>query len=127
MGKVLNFDKFMAEKKEEFIDVTVYGKTYKVLAQIPALVPVLMARAEVALNQLESTKMLMRAGDALLGRAGIDELCAKGIGATDLATLINQLFLKINGAEDEDEESDSEEITDEASRKASGAKKPAKK
>ena len=39
MGKILNFDNFMAEKKKETISVTVMGKEYVVPMEIPARYP----------------------------------------------------------------------------------------
>lgn len=116
MKKVLNFDQFMQEKNKDMIEVTVLGKIYEVPAEIPAIVPVMMARAESSTDQQLATKMVMRAADAMFGTKAIDEMCANGISAANLATLVEQLFRQINnpGA---DEEDDSEEYTDEDSRK----------
>ena len=61
--KVLKFDQFMKEKNREKIKVEVLGCTYYVTSQIPALVPVMMARAENADDQQLATKMVMRAAD----------------------------------------------------------------
>lgn len=125
MGKVLNFDQFMSEKNKETIDVQVYGKTYKVPMEIPAIVPVMMARAESALDPQQSTKMVMRAADAMLGSEAVDELCCKGMSASDLSSLVQQLFKKINGADEDEDEA--EEVSDEDSRKQTGEGKRAKK
>ena len=125
MGKVLNFDQFMSEKNKETIDVQVYGKTYKVPMEIPAIVPVMMARAESALDSQQSTKMVMRAADAMLGAEAVDELCCKGMSASDLSSLVQQLFKKINGADEDEDEA--EEVSDEDSRKQTGEGKRAKK
>jgi len=125
VGKVLNFDQFMSEKNKETIDVQVYGKTYKVPMEIPAIVPVMMARAESALDPQQSTKMVMRAADAMLGSEAVDELCCKGMSASDLSSLVQQLFKKINGADEDEDEA--EEVSDEDSRKQTGEGKRAKK
>lgn len=114
MSKVLNFDQFMAEKKQETIDVTVFGKVYTVPASIPAIVPVMMARAERTKNPVDNVRMTMYAADALLGNETVNELCEKGMGGQELANLVEMLFEKIQGSEDEDDEA--EELSDEDSR-----------
>ena len=114
MSKVLNFDQFMSEKKQETIQVTVFGKEYEVPAQVPAIVPVMMARAERTKNPVDNTRMIMLAADALLGNETVNELCAKGMGSPDLVSLVTMLFQKINGPDDEEDEA--EELTDEDSR-----------
>ena len=125
MSKILDFDKFISEKKKETITVTVLGKDYPVSMEIPAIVPVMMARAEASLDQQQSTKMVMRAADAMLGPDNVDEMCAHGLSAGDLANLVQQLFKEIN--EGSDDEEDIEEVTDEDSRVQTGAGKRAKK
>ena len=126
MSKVLNFDKFISEKKKETITVTVHGKDYAVPMEIPAIVPVMMARAEASLDPQQSTKMIMRAADAMFGSENVDEMCSKGLSASNLANLVQQLFKEINeGSDDEDE--DIEEVTDEDSRVQTGEGKRAKK
>ena len=114
MSKVLNFDQFMSEKKQETIKVTVLGKEYEVPAQVPAIVPVMMARAERTKNPVDNTRMIMYAADALLGNDVVDELCANGFGSANLIDLVSMLFQKINGPDDEEDEA--EELSDEDSR-----------
>ena len=114
MSKVLNFDQFMSEKKQETIKVTVFGKEYEVPAQVPAIVPVMMARAERTKNPVDNTRLTMYAADALLGNETVTELCMKGMSGQDLADLVTMLFHKINGPDEEEEEA--EELTDEDSR-----------
>ena len=46
MAKVLEFDTFMQEAKGENLTVRVGGKDYSVPPKIPAIVPLMMARAE---------------------------------------------------------------------------------
>lgn len=125
MGKVLNFDQFLSEKQKETIAVTVYGKEYLVPMTIPASVPIMMARAEESLDGKQSTRMIMKAADVMFGTAAIDEMCDKGMSASDLATLVQQIFKQINGGGDDDDEQ--EEVSDEDSRKQTGEGKNAKK
>ena len=125
MGKILNFDKFISEKKQETITVTIMGEEYSVPMEIPAIVPVMMARAE-SMDGQQQTRMVMLAADAMLGAENVDKLCNKVFSAANLAALVQQLFKEINeGSSDEDE--DSEEVTDEDSRIQTGEGKRAKK
>ena len=125
MSKVLNFDQFMSEKTKETISVTVLGNTYEVPMEVPAIVPVMMARAESANDRVMASRMTFRAADALFGREAIDQMCSNGLSGEDLATLIQMLFEKINGGDDDEDEV--EEISDEDSRKQTGEGKRAKK
>lgn len=125
MSKVINFDQFMAEKKQEVITVTVFGKEYSVPAQIPAVVPIMMARAERTKNPLDNTRMIMFAADALFGNSAVDELCKNGMSGSDLASLVSMIFQKIQAPDDEEDEA--EELTDEDSRTAVAGGKSEKK
>ena len=118
MAKVINFDQFMSEKNNEKLDVVIFGKTYHVPMAIPAIVPIMMARAEESMSPNESTRMVMLAADAMLGKENVDEICAKGMTAKDLATLIQQLFSAINGTEEDEEQ----ELDDESGKKQTGKK-----
>ena len=113
--KILDFDKFIRERTQETMTVTVFGKDYEVPMQIPALVPVMMARAEMSMDATASTQMIMRAADAMFGKDAVDEMCFNGLSAKDLALLVEKLFAAINGA-DEDDEGDVQEVSDEDSR-----------
>lgn len=114
MGKVLDFDLFMQENRQDTIDVTVYGETYKVPMAIPAIVPVLMARAEMNDDANVSMKMILTAADSMFGAENVDKMCSKGMTAQQLAQLIEKLFQMINGKDEEDDEV--QELTDEDSR-----------
>ena len=120
--KILNFDLFMREKTKETITVTIFGEDYEIPMQTPAIVPVMMARAEMDLDPTQSTMMIMKAADAMLGKATVDKLCAKGLSAFDLSQLVQKLFYEFNHA-DEDE---AQELTDEDSRVAAGGKREKK-
>lgn len=124
MNKVLDFDQFMAERNKETVDVKVYGKTYKIAKEIPALVPIMMARSEEDSNAEVSGQMILRAADGWFGKKVIDEFCAKGMTTRELCNLVTQLFRAINGTDDDDEEA--EEFTDEDSRVSMKPNKPKK-
>lgn len=127
MGKnqTLNFDLFMQEKKKKTLDVTVFGELYSVPMEIPAIVPVMMARAEESESENEGTKAVMLAADALFGEANVNKMCRKGISATDLASLIQKVFGMINGQDQGDD--DVQELTDDDSRVVRAGDKNAKK
>lgn len=115
MGRTLNFDLFLQEKEHQTLDVTIYGKVYHVAMEIPALVPIMMARAEESMSQDVSTKMVMRAADAMLGAENVDEICSKGMTARELASLIEKLFNIINGKDEA--EDDVQTLDDESGKK----------
>lgn len=125
MGKVLNFDLFMQEHEKKMIDVTVFGETYTIPMEIPAIVPVMMARAEESLDPAAATRMIMRAADTMFGAENVNRMCASGMSAKNLTTLIEKLFAEINGSGDEDEEV--QELSDEDSRVQTNSGKNAKK
>lgn len=119
MGKVLNFDLFMQETEKREMDVTIFGDTYTIPMEIPAIVPIMMARAEESMNPSESTRMIMRAADAMFGVEAVNQMCRKGMTAKNMARLVERLFSEINGDDDEEQE-----LTDEDSRvQTSSAKK----
>ena len=122
--KVLNFDQFIQEKNHEMIKVTVLGKEYEIKSEIPAIVPVMMARAENADDAALATKMVMRAADSMFGSKNVDEMCDDGLSASDLANLVQMIFQKIQG---NDEDEDVQELSDEDSRKAVSSSESGKK
>ena len=124
MGKVVNFDNFMQEHEDRYMDVVVFGDTYSVRMQIPAIVPVMMARAEESLNPAESTRMVMRAADAMFGAESVNTMCRKGMTARNLAALIERVFAEINGTGEDDE---AQELDDEAGRVQTGRGNSGKK
>lgn len=125
-NKVLNFDKFIAEHNKEQVEITVYGKVYKVPCEIPAIVPVMMARAEQDANAVLSSRMIIKAADSLFGTEAVNEFCDHGMTGPMLTELVKRTFDAINGKVDEDED-EAEELSDEDSRVASSAKKKAEK
>lgn len=117
MAKVLEFDKFLSEANEEKLTIRVHGKAYEVPCRIPAIVPLMMARAAKLADQTSRnsaySEMIFSAADALFGRDAAMEICASGLYADDLALLVRKVFDLINGVEDDEE---NEELTDEDSR-----------
>lgn len=124
-SKVLDFDRFMEERAKETIDVKVYGKTYKIAKEIPALVPIMMARSEEDENATLSGQMILRAADGWFGKETVDEFCRHGMTTTEISNLVTQLFRAINGTADE-EDDDAEEYSDEDSRVTVKSAKPKK-
>ena len=112
MGKTLNFDLFMQETEHRTLDVTIFGDVYTVPMEIPAIVPIMMARAEENMNPAESTRMIMRAADAMFGTEAVNKMCRKGMTAKNIAKLVEKLFSEINGSDDDEVQ----ELTDEDSR-----------
>lgn len=126
---MLDFDLFMSEKEKETITVKVYGKEYLVPAKMPAVVPLMMARAEKLADQSSRNaafvSMIFNAADALFGTRQMDDICSKGMDVEQLSMLIQKVFNVINGAEEDDGEVT--ELSDEDSRTklpgGTGAKK----
>lgn len=119
MAKVLEFDTFMQEVKGENLTVRVGGKDYSVPPKIPAIVPLMMARAEKLADQSSRnaaySKMIFTAADALFGEKAMTEICESGMTVDMLSLLVQKTFALINGVEDFDEE-DGQELSDEDSR-----------
>lgn len=118
MGKVLNFDQFMTEVKQETVSVVVNGRTYEVPARIPAIVPLTMARAEKLADQSSRnaaySRAIFTAADALFGEKQMNAICANGMSVEQLSALVQMTFDTINGAQEDDGEA--AELTDEDSR-----------
>lgn len=109
MGNMLDFDRFLAEKREEYVTVTVYGRRFRVKKAVPALLPLTLARAGE--NGREALgKALLQAGDALFGREAMDGFCRAGMAADSLTALVEQTLALILGGE---EETDGDLLTDE--------------
>ena len=114
--KELAFDCFLREAQHEKIAVTVRGERYLIEARIPALVPLMMARAERLSDEKrrneEFTRLVFEAADVLFGREQMDRLCRQGLSAQELALLVQKCFELIN----QEEAGDGEELSDEDSR-----------
>lgn len=119
--KILDFDLFMREKKHETMTVKLFGENYEIPMEVPAIVPVLMARAEMSMDEQQNTVMIMRAADAMFGAETVDKLCAKGMTSRELAALVMKLFSEFSGVNTEDD--DVQEVDDEDSRVTAGGKR----
>lgn len=116
MRSYLNFDQFMAEKNKDTILVTIFGKEYEVAKEVPAIVPVMMARIEGGADQVQQINVLVKAADLLLGKEAVDELCAKGLSAKDFGELIQMIFKAVNETTNEDD--GGQELSDDDGHKA---------
>ena len=117
--RTLNFDNFMAEKKQEPIGVTVFGKEYEIKPEIPAIVMVTLARTnETSLSESEAAMMILNAGDVMFGKEAINEFCSKGMRSDQLVNLIKMVFEMINGKDVDGD--DVEDLSDEDGMEAAG-------
>lgn len=121
-NRTLNFDNFMAEKNAEMIEVTVYGKKYKVKRQIPAIVPIMMARANEGTERSEVMLSILRAGDIMFGKDAIDTFCEKGMSSDMLAELIQQTFNLISSEDVDGDDMDEASYDDESDKVVKGKK-----
>jgi len=125
--RTLNFDNFMDEKNAETIDVIVYGKCYKVKKQIPAFVPIMMARANEDTDQGQVTLSILRAGDVMFGKKAIDSFCEKGMSIEQISNLIMQVFNMISNEDVDGEDVDEATYDDETEKVSASAGKKTKK
>lgn len=126
-NRMLNFDSFMAEKQAEYITVTVFGKQYKVKKEIPAIMPIMMARANEETNREQVVFSILRAGDIMFGKKAIDEFCNKGMSSEMLSELIQQTFNMISNEDVDGDELEDEATFDDVSDKVVAARKRPKK
>ena len=124
MKKVLDFDQFLQEKNKELLTIKAYGKEYTFPAEMPTIVPVMLARAAEEVDTAQESKITVGALDMLLGKENVDELCQKGLTVPEFRLLAKKIFGMINGALPENEET--QEMTDEDSRKTVGGNKAKK-
>lgn len=116
MQELLDFDRFLQEKEEERIPVLVMGTVYEVKPEIPALVPILMARSEEG-QEGDAARLILRAADALFGREAMDEMAGKGLSVDELAELVRQVFARIQ------RDAEETEIPDDAGKRKKGGGK----
>ena len=125
--QTLDFDAFMAEKNAEYVTVTVYGKPYRVQREIPAMMPIMMARANEDTTAEEAGLAVLRCGDVLFGREAIDLFCAKGMSAEDMSLLIQKTFRLISGEDVDGDGLADEVLADDAGKTAVKRRNAAKK
>ena len=112
----LDLDRFLDEKRKAYVTVSVFGKPYRVKREVPALLPILLARAEEDGQPAEMGKAL------LFGVENVDCFCRQGMTAEELTALVEQTLTLICGQKAGE---DTETLEDDGSRKAgdSDAKK----
>lgn len=111
-NRVLNFDKFMNEKKHEYITVTVFGKDYKVKNEIPAIVPIMLARAGEDANNSDVGLAMMKAGEIMFGKEAVDEICEAGASVEQLSQLFKMVFQMVSGQDIDGDDMDEAEYDD---------------
>jgi len=126
-NKVIDFDRFLAEKKQTYITVKVYGKEYQIKDEVPALVPILLARAGESANKSLIGDAIMRAGDIMFGKDAITELCNKGMSAQEMGALIRTVFSRVSGQDIDGDDMEDEQNVDDASGKVVRKKNSPKK
>lgn len=119
----LDFDRFMAEKACEYVAVKVYGRLCRVRREIPALLPMLLARA-AEISPEEMGRAMLRTGDMLFGPEQMDEFCRQGMTAGEMTALVERTLALICG---KPEAGDAETLEDDGSGPAEREKAPAKK
>ncbi len=122
MNTVLDFDLFLREKEEKLLEVRVLGSSYFIKPEIPALIPITLARAAEGLSPEETIRMSLQAADAIFGREAMDEMCRKGLTTGELAELVQKTVGLIRGDEPEDGEILADDAGHVAMRKTPGKK-----
>ena len=116
-NKFIDFDRFLDEKKQTSLTVKVYGKEYKIKDEVPAIVPILLARAGESANNSTIGDTIMRAGDIMFGKDVITELCNKGMSAEEMGALIRTVFSRVSGQDIDGDDREDEQNVDDASGK----------
>ena len=92
-----SFDDMLAETTNETITIRVYGKDYTIPAQMPAIIPVMMARFEDDPEAMQRLTYL--AGDHLFGHEAVTEWASHdGFTKEKLETIVSEVFKMIYGA-----------------------------
>lgn len=125
-NKVLDFDKFISEKKHEYLVVKAYGKEYKVKMEAPAVVPIMLARAAEDGDANQVGLAMMKAGDIMFGKQAVDDMCEAGATIPELGALFRKVFSMISGQDIDGEDLDEAEYTDEGSKATDESKTPKK-
>lgn len=100
--KVLDFDRFLAEKVKDTIEVVVYGRKLEIRNEIPAIVPIMMARANEEGGNANLS--VFKAADIMFGKENVNALCEAGMTASEFTELLQSVFQMINGKSDDDDE-----------------------
>ena len=124
MQNYLDFDAFLREAEKTMMKIRVLGKEYEVKPELPALIPMKLARAQEGMSEEETVRMYLQSADAIFGKEAIDEMCEKRLTTPELAELVKQTVALIRG--EEPKESGGEVLMDDAGRVAM-RKAPGKK
>ena len=124
MQNYLDFDAFLREAEKTMMKIRVLGKEYEVKPELPALIPMKLARAQEGMSEEETVRMYLQSADAIFGKEAIDEMCEKGLTTPELAELVKQTVALIRG--EKPTKNDGEVLMDDvghvAMRKAPGKK-----
>lgn len=97
-----NFDAMIAEMNHETVSFTMFGKTYKILKRMPAVVPL-----ELSLYDDEDgvpSRVIFKAARNIFGEKILNELCQHPQFTVDvLSELVKWAFEAINGTVEDDE------------------------
>lgn len=101
-NRMKDFDNMFSEMKKETIPFKVYGKTYEIYKEIPAVIVLEMARHEDSDNM--PSRLLFQAAEAIFGRETLDELCKqRDFSIVKLSKMVEWAFKAINGTDEDDE------------------------
>ena len=96
-NKLLNFDRFMSERKKETITVRVFGEDHQVRASLPATIPIAIARASEMGDNQAMTLALLDALNYWFTEQELRDFAAKGMSFQEVSALAMQLFRMISG------------------------------
>lgn len=94
MDEYLDFDRFMAEMEGETLKVKVYGTVYTVKREIPAILPLTLARAE-GKGRADLGRAVLNAAEMLFGSEAIDHFCSRGMSSRALSALVQHTLQRI--------------------------------
>lgn len=101
-NKYLDFDRQFSEMKRETITVRLFGEDVTIPAQIPAIIPIELARYEAKSNV--PMPVLIRAANMLFGEKITEWAQRPDFTADMLGEIIVRVFGAINGTDEGDEE-----------------------
>lgn len=100
-GQTLDFDRFLSEKRQEYVTVNVFGESYRVKREIPALLPLMLARAGEEDARPVLGRTLLQAGEILFGAETLRGFALRGMSAGEMAELVERTLALICGVEEE--------------------------
>ena len=94
MEQLLDFDRFLAEVKQETLPVRVYGKVYRVRREVPAVLILTLALSDRQ-DGTAMAKACLQAAQTLFGDDALTEFCRNGMSAAALCHLVEQTLSSI--------------------------------